>query len=225
MKITGLLTGQPFMTQYGIVGYSTVVLVEEEDHRILFDCGSRGCSVQLKAALKEAGFVPSDITDVVISHLHFDHVGNLPLFDHARILTGRTEWECALQNPDEYHCLSTIEYIKNSGRLSFLEEGDRLTENTCVLALPGHTAGLIGLKCGEDTVLCSDAIKNRYELWEGLKPMTIDLQKSLATMDKIRSIARYLYPGHDCMLDLTKREATPPVSIQLRYANGRTLDI
>lgn len=220
MNIRGLLSGQPFMTQYGIVGYSSVVLVEDEDRRILFDCGSRGCSVQLKNALNEAGLAPEDITDVVVSHMHFDHVGNLPLFKNARILMSETEWKNALISPDEYHCIATASYIRESGRLTFIEEGDSLTENVRVIALPGHTKGLIGLVCGGDTVLCSDAIKNRWELWEGLEPMTVDLEESLRTMDRIRSIARYIYPGHDTRLDLQHKENTPPVDIWIRYADG-----
>ncbi len=225
MKITGLLNGQPFMTQYGIVGYSTVVLIEDEDRRILFDCGNRSCSVQLKGALKKAGLSPSDITDVVVSHVHFDHVGNLPLFTNARILMSRTEWKNAVETPDEYHCIAACAYIRGSGRLGFIEEGDTLTENVRVLALPGHTEGLIGLLCGEDTVLCSDAIKNRWELWEGLKPMSVNPEESRRTMDRIRSIARYIYPGHDCRLEVAHPELTPPVSIQIRYADGKTKDI
>lgn len=225
MKITCLLNGQPFMTQYGIVGYSTVVLVEDEDRRILFDCGSRGCSVQLKNALQKAGLTPADITDVVVSHAHFDHVGNLPLFENAKILMSETEWRNAVITPDEYHCAATCGYIAGSRRLAFIEEGEKLTANVRVIALPGHTRGLIGLVCGPDTVLCSDAIKNRWELWEGLEPMSIDLEASRRSMDRIRSIARYIYPGHDCMLDLAHRENTPPVDIRIRYADGLITEV
>ena len=56
-----------------------------------------------------------------------------------------TEWENALTNPDEYHCIATVSFIRESGRLAFIGEGDSLTENVRVIALPGHTKGLIGL--------------------------------------------------------------------------------
>ena len=75
MKIEQILEGKPFMTEFGIVGYSTVVLVTEGDKKILYDCGARGCALQLKDGLNKAGVTPNDITDVVISHMHFDHVG------------------------------------------------------------------------------------------------------------------------------------------------------
>ena len=53
MKLKVLLEGKPFMTEYGIVGYSTVVFIACDDGKnILYDCGSKGCALQLKEALK-----------------------------------------------------------------------------------------------------------------------------------------------------------------------------
>lgn len=59
MKVKTLLEGKPFMTEYGIVGYSTVVLIACDDEKnILYDCGSKGCALQLKEALEKAGMKP-----------------------------------------------------------------------------------------------------------------------------------------------------------------------
>ena len=69
------------------------------------------------------------------------------------------------------------------------------------MELGGHTQGLIGLKCGDDTVLCSDAIKNRFELWQDIPLMSVDTEKSKETIERIKKEARYIYPGHDKMLD------------------------
>ena len=56
MKLKVLLEGKPFMTEYGIVGYSTVVFIACDDGKnILYDCGSKGCVLQLKEALEKAG--------------------------------------------------------------------------------------------------------------------------------------------------------------------------
>ena len=113
MKVKTLLEGKPFMTEYGIVGYSTVVLIACDDEKnILYDCGSKGCALQLKEALEKAGMKPEDITHVVISHLHFDHVGNLPLFSNAEILLNKIEWESANQTPDEWHSIQTLAYLE-----------------------------------------------------------------------------------------------------------------
>ena len=187
MELYTILEGKPFMTEFGIVGYSTVMLIRESGRNILFDCGQRGCALQLKEALAGHGLSPQDITDVVVSHLHFDHVGNLPLFTEAKIWMSRTEWENAWASPDEWHCRATLEYITNKCSVGFLKEGDRLTDSVTVMELPGHTWGLIGLKCGNDTILCSDAIKNRYEMWwKDMPLMSMDADVSRKTADRIR---------------------------------------
>ena len=179
MKVKPLLEGKPFMTEYGIVGYSTVVLIACDDEKnILYDCGSKGCVLQLKEALEKAGMKPEDITHVVISHLHFDHVGNLPLFSDAEILLNKIEWESANQTPDEWHSIQTLAYLEKRGNLRFVKEGDIIAEEVSVMELPGHTPGLIGLRCGAETILCSDAMKNRYELWKNIPLMSQNLEQS-----------------------------------------------
>ena len=220
MKITHILEGRPFMTEFGIIGYSSVVLVQAKEKAILYDCGSRGCSVQLKESLKKQGLTPSNITHVVISHLHFDHVGNLPLFKNTRVLMSFAEWENAISHPDEYHDLSACEYIRRNCRVQFVAEGDQITDGVTVMELPGHTLGLIGLKCGKDTILCSDAMKNRYEMWEEIPLMSADREMSLASQARIRKEARFIYPGHDCMLDTEHPINKEAVHFQLKFADG-----
>lgn len=220
MKITHILEGRPFQTEFGIIGYSSVVLVQTKEKTILYDCGSRGCSVQLKENLKKQGLTPSDITHVVISHLHFDHVGNLPLFKNAKVLMSFTEWENAISHPDEYHDVAACEYIRRNCSVQFVAEGDVIADAVTVMELPGHTQGLIGLKCGNDTILCSDAMKNRYEMWDKIPPMSVDMERSLASQERIRKEARFIYPGHDCMLDAEHPINKEPVSFLLKFANG-----
>lgn len=50
----------------------------------------------LPRQLALAGYAPSDVTDVVLSHLHMDHAGNVGLFRDARIWVHRRELEYAL---------------------------------------------------------------------------------------------------------------------------------
>ena len=222
MKVKTLLEGKPFMTEYGIVGYSTVVLIACDDEKnILYDCGSKGCALQLKEALEKAGMKPEDITHVVISHLHFDHVGNLPLFSNAEILLNKIEWESANQTPDEWHSIQTLAYLEKRGNLRFVKEGEEVS----VMELPGHTPGLIGLRCGAETILCSDAMKNRYELWKNIPLMSQNLEQSRKSIQRIKENARYIYPGHDGMLDLLHENSDEYPAVTLRYADGRQIDI
>ena len=61
--------------------------------------------------LRKLGFAPEDVTHVILSHLHFDHVGGVidkspngeirPMFPNARFWIQKKEWELALSPPDE----------------------------------------------------------------------------------------------------------------------------
>ena len=227
MKVLSVLDGNRFQTVVGILGYSTVGLLFDEKRKILFDCGQRGCAVQLRAALNAQGLTPADITHVVISHLHFDHVGNLPLFEKAEVLLSEAEWKSAGEKPDEWHCRQTCAYLRERGNYSFVREGDRLADGVSVLELPGHTRGMIGIRCSgrEDTadktiIFCSDAIKNRYELWEGIPLMSADQEQSRSTVERICREADLICPGHDCMLDPGRPCHRETFSVRVYAANG-----
>jgi glyoxylase-like metal-dependent hydrolase (beta-lactamase superfamily II) len=81
--------------------------------------------------LELAGVKPKDISTVVLSHLHFDHSGNLHLFDHADIYLHPTELAA---NPK-------IEISKPHP----VDKDFEILPGVEVITLPGHTAGLLGL--------------------------------------------------------------------------------
>jgi glyoxylase-like metal-dependent hydrolase (beta-lactamase superfamily II) len=74
------------------------VLLKGRDRVILVDCGHNEESVGRKLAeyygvqnwhppktvLAEVGVAPEDVTDVIITHAHFDHMGGLKLFPNAK---------------------------------------------------------------------------------------------------------------------------------------------
>lgn len=78
------------------------LLVKAAGRVILFDAGAGGelgeAGGNLPAALAEAGVQPGSITDVIISHLHPDHVGGLidaagePVFQNAVVRISAPEW-------------------------------------------------------------------------------------------------------------------------------------
>ncbi len=66
---------------------------------------------RLTNGLRALGLTPNDVTHVVLSHLHFDHVGGVldkspsgelrPIFTKARFYIQKAEWDIALSPPDE----------------------------------------------------------------------------------------------------------------------------
>ncbi len=71
MKLLFLGSGSAF-TVGGDNYHSNMLLMTENDDKLLIDCGS-----DIRFSLFEEGFSHRDITDIYISHLHSDHVGGL----------------------------------------------------------------------------------------------------------------------------------------------------
>ncbi len=87
----------------------------------------------LKSSLKKAGFSTDDITDMFLSHLHFDHCGGsiervndklIPTFKNAKYWSNQDHWQWATEpNPREKASFlkENIFPIKESGQLSFFD--------------------------------------------------------------------------------------------------------
>ena len=93
MAVSLLLTGFPGSMDRGWLGWSTVVLLKQGKKNILFDTGNYNDRAQLIDRLQQHRLTPQDIDQVVLSHLHFDHVMNIDLFRNAEIFAGAQERE------------------------------------------------------------------------------------------------------------------------------------
>jgi glyoxylase-like metal-dependent hydrolase (beta-lactamase superfamily II) len=61
--------------------------------------------------LAELGLAPDDITDIIVSHAHFDHMGSIDQFPKARLYLQKQEllsWHEAMALPPQYGFLTTI---------------------------------------------------------------------------------------------------------------------
>jgi glyoxylase-like metal-dependent hydrolase (beta-lactamase superfamily II) len=90
----------------------------------------------LDKSLNKYGFSKEDITDVILTHLHFDHCGGsivkegnklLPAFKNATFWSNKEHWEWAV-NPNERERASFLKEnilpIEESGKLKFIEVPD-----------------------------------------------------------------------------------------------------
>ena len=113
----------------------------------------------LERSLARHGFQPSDVTDVVLTHLHFDHCGGSirrngdrlePAFPNATFWSNERHWQWAV-NPNDREKASFLKEnilpIRESGRLSMVpvtESGlSMLTENVGVRFVHGHTDAMM----------------------------------------------------------------------------------
>lgn len=109
---------------------------------VLVDAGPPDSSDGIRAALARCGATWSDVTDIVLTHAHFDHVGGLA--DAARRAPSARLWAGA----------GDLREIGLGGttRAEPVKEGDRVRDLR-VLDTPGHTAGHISLLHGEAAIL------------------------------------------------------------------------
>ena len=139
------------------------LLVEDGDRLILIDTGMGDKQSEkffsyyephgdatLSKSLKKAGFQPEDITDVLLTHLHFDHVGGAVIgageklrttFPNATYWSEADHWQWALHpNPRERASFlkENILPIQGSGQLKFIEERSHFP-NIDFIKVKGHT--------------------------------------------------------------------------------------
>jgi len=146
------------------------LLIEDSKRLILIDCGMGDKQSakffsyyephgeeNLIKSLTKYGFHIDDITDVVLSHLHFDHCGGaisirndryVPTFQNALYWSHEKHWDWAM-NPNAREKASflaeNILPIKESGQLKFLEEGlnPELSEIIDIRCFSGHTESMM----------------------------------------------------------------------------------
>jgi glyoxylase-like metal-dependent hydrolase (beta-lactamase superfamily II) len=145
------------------------LLVETLDRKILIDTGIGDKQSEkffghyylngdysLDGSLANIGISPSDITDVLLTHLHFDHCGGavirneagelLPKFPNAQYHVTKAQWEHANHpNDRERPSFLTENFLplKEHGVLNFVDDGDILFDCIEVRVFNGHTLGMI----------------------------------------------------------------------------------
>ncbi len=115
----------------------------------------------LNGNLKQLGFSPDDVTDVFLTHLHFDHCGGAiqwnkdrtgfePVFKNAHYWSTENHWQWAIEpNPREKASFlsENIMPIQESGQLKFVDRVGSFTKNVFnqmdVLFVDGHTESMM----------------------------------------------------------------------------------
>ena len=125
---------------------------DKQDHKFLRHYYLHG-DVNLDNSLKNHGFIPDDITDVFLTHLHFDHCGGSVIwnkdrtgfemkFKNAKYWSNQNHWNLAL-NPNNREKASFLREnilpISESGHLNFISKGQEISESMDILLVNGHT--------------------------------------------------------------------------------------
>jgi glyoxylase-like metal-dependent hydrolase (beta-lactamase superfamily II) len=216
-RIDILVQGYPGKSVcHGGLGWSTVALLRGHDRVALIDAGTFGMRHMLVERLRSHGLEPEDVTDLLLSHSHYDHSVNWPLFRDARIHIGKTEIDWSLGEPWGRTPVPEIymEKLADWPTLATVEPGDEVIPNIRAHVAPGHTPGsLVYVLDGSeaDVVFTGDAAKNRAEMISRTVGPCHDRHASGESIDLIWSLWRrrtgsVLVPGHDLPMVLENGE-------------------
>jgi glyoxylase-like metal-dependent hydrolase (beta-lactamase superfamily II) len=111
----------------------------------------------LQKSLAKHGFGFDDVSDVVLTHLHFDHCGGsiklsddksklIPAFKNATYHVNEKHWNWAI-NPNAREKASFLKEnilpIKESGQLSYITEASKMIEGLSFIEVNGHTEAMM----------------------------------------------------------------------------------
>lgn len=170
--------------------------------------------VKPSEAVAQLGIKPEDVTDLVITHMHWDHADGMDLFPRARVWIQKDEYTYytgeAWQKKDTHGGIDkddVIAAVKTNldGRLT-LVNGDAQEILPGITCYTGgkHTwqSQYIGVSSREGTVILASDNMYLYENLDKHLPIaqTLDAQSNLRAQDRMRKLAarpNLIIPGHD----------------------------
>lgn len=103
------------------------------------------------AALHAYGVTPEQITDIIITHAHQDHIGGIGHFPRARIYIQRQEYQRGKP------------HIPPDAAVTLFDDSLQLDDAIRIVKIGGHSIGSCVVEVG-NTVLCGDECYTRYNL-------------------------------------------------------------
>ena len=163
-------------------------------------------------AVAAAGVKPEEVTDVVLTHVHWDHMDGVDLFPKARIWIQRAEYEYyvgadgkPLRPGIDAEDAALLASLRGAGRVQLVEGDAReILPGVTVYTGGRHTwaSQYVGVHTPIGTVVIASDNAYLYENLERRRPIaqTFDSVSNLAAQARMLSIAaapRLVVPGHD----------------------------
>jgi glyoxylase-like metal-dependent hydrolase (beta-lactamase superfamily II) len=169
-------------------------------------------------SLSQIGVKPEQITDMVYTHLHFDHSGGtsdydqdgnlVEVFPNATYHVNKRHWETAT-HPNDRETASffpeNINPIKNSGRLNLTDDNCEFEEGFKTVVMDGHTEGqqLPHFTDGKKTIIYSADLFPTFAhiplpwiMGYDMKPLQTLKEKKAFLMEAVEN-QWYIYMEHD----------------------------
>ncbi len=211
-----------------------VWLARNATHTIVIDTGFNAAAANRRRreflrspieGLRMLGVDAATVRDVVITHLHYDHVGNFDLFPQARFHLQDRELAYATGRymgvdffSHAYEVEEVVAMVRNvyDKRVVFYDGDGEIVSGLTVHHIGGHTAGLQAVRVWTRVgwlVLASDASHYAANMNEQRPfPVVADVTKMVDGWGKLRrlaSAAQHIIPGHDPLVMKWYRAPAP----------------
>jgi glyoxylase-like metal-dependent hydrolase (beta-lactamase superfamily II) len=237
------------------------LLIVDGDRRILIDCGIGDKQSEkffsnyylngddsLDKSLAARGFTTDDITDVILTHLHFDHAGGairwnsdrtgyIPAFKNATYHTSRQQWDWGT-SPNNREKASFLKEnilpIAETGKLNLVEGDGDLFPGISLRIFNGHTDGQVipMIRYGEKTIVyMADLLPSAahvplpYVMSYDTRPL-LTLEEKQVFMNEAAEKGYILFFEHDlyhecCTVQSTEKGVKVRETLTLEEALGR----
>jgi len=163
-------------------------------------------------AVARAGVKAEDVTDIIVSHVHWDHLDGVDLFPNARVWIQREEFEHHLDSAGTVKDRAinaadakALAEIAKQGRVMLVDgDGKEIIPGIRVYTGGKHTfaSQLATVNTASGTVVIASDNMYLYENMARHVPIaqTLDRESNLRTQDRMKTLAsnqRLIIPGHD----------------------------
>jgi len=175
------------------------------------------------------GVKSDEVRHVILTHMHWDHMGGVGLFPNATFYVQESEYLFWTRDPlvnrpaikhfiDGAAC-SYLASLEGSSRLVCLRGDRKVLPGIQCLEAPGHTIGLqaVAVNTAQGTAIlgsdCAHIFRNYREDWPSA--FIFNLADWLRSYEKLRSRVSsldLLFPGHDSLMSTNYREVAEGVT-------------
>jgi glyoxylase-like metal-dependent hydrolase (beta-lactamase superfamily II) len=171
--------------------FFTPTIVNDGTNVILFDTGLNADA--MRGPLAEAGYSPEDVTHVVLTHMHGDHVGGMTTGDGAKtyanaaLVTAAAEYDAWAVQENETFDARVRPF---ADEFTFVEDGQSIAPGITAMAAFGHTPGHMTwmLESGGQQLMLVADLANHY-VWSLGYPdweVRFDMDKEAAAATRRR---------------------------------------
>lgn len=199
-----------------------VWLIRDAQRTILVDTGFNAQRAQSRGrdflrcpteGLRKLGVAPEAIDTVILTHLHYDHAGNLDLFPNARFVlqdeemrfaTGRYMRHGLMRAPFELSDVLAMVTHTYAGRVRFVDGTHDLLPGVRLHHVPGHSLGLqaVTVETARGRLCLASDAAHFYDTIRYASPFPViaHVGQTLEGFDRVLDLAGSpdrLVPGHD----------------------------